>query len=62
MLSFEQISKILFLSFLEIAVVSWILVPYLELKTTNIKTFYWSQFLPIPHAPFYTRMILISCL
>ena len=55
-LSLEQISKILFLEFLEIAMVNWILVSYFKLTMTNIIISYWRQSLLIPHAVLYLNI------
>lgn len=42
--SLTQISKILFLIFLETAFINWISRPYFKLTIANIKTFYQQQF------------------
>lgn len=56
-LSLTQISKSLFPIFLEIAVISWILLSQFELPTTYIyKKNYWSRFSLIPHADIFTSI------
>ena len=49
-LSLAQISKILVWTYLEIVVVSWILLSHLELTMANIKMFLLHQFLLIPYS------------
>ena len=49
-LSLWQIPKVFFSTFLEIVVVSWILLSYFELTMGNVKLIPWCQFLLISYS------------